>query len=124
GPDDVLDLVDELPGEPLELLERELGGIAGDAALGAAEGEVHDGALPGHEAREALELVVIDLGVEAQPALERAAAVVVLDPVAAEGADLPRVELDRDLDLHLPEGGGQQRLDALAHVHGAGSASE
>jgi hypothetical protein len=57
----------------------------GDAALGAAEGHVEDGGLPGHQGGEGFDLIRVHVGVEAQAALEGAPAVVVLDAVALEG---------------------------------------
>ena len=58
------DLVDDLGGEAarhaLELLGRERLRVADDAALGAAERQVHQRALPRHPHRERLDLVERD----------------------------------------------------------------
>ena len=89
GADEVVDLLDELAGQPLELAPRELARVAVDPPLAAAEGEVDDGRLPGHQAGQRPGLVLVDVRVVAQAPLERAPGVVVLDPVADEVADLP-----------------------------------
>ena len=60
------------------------------------------------------DLVEVDLGVEADAALVRAARAVVLDAVAGEDVDLAVAEPDRDLDLDLAVGGAQD----LPHVVG------
>ena len=88
------DLVDDLRGvaarHPLELAERQRLRVADDAALGAAEGEVHQRALPRHPHRERLHLVERDAGVVADAALRRAARDVVRDAPAGEDADASR----------------------------------
>ena len=89
-------------GKPLELAGR-----AVDSALGAAEGDVGDGGLPGHQRGEGADLVDVDLGVEADAALVRAAGRVVLDPVALVDAgravDALDGDLHRDLAVRHPE---------------------
>ena len=62
-------------------------GVADDAALGAAEGKPHHGALPGHPCRQGLDFVERDVGVVADAALGRPAKVVVLRTVALEDPD-------------------------------------
>ena len=56
-------------GEALEFAHGHLLGIAGDAAFGAAKGDVHDGALPCHPRGQGLDFVQGDVGVEADAAL-------------------------------------------------------
>ena len=61
--------------------------VADDAALGAAERQAHQRALPRHPHRERLDLVERDAGVVADAALRRAARDVVRDALAREDAD-------------------------------------
>src|SRR5205085_4616459 len=70
-------------------------------SLRAAERDARDRGLPRHQRRERADLVEIDLGVEADAALVRAAGAVVLDAEAPVDVDLPVLAPDRDLDLHL-----------------------
>ena len=97
------DLVDDLgrvaARHALELLGRELLRVADDAALGAAEREVHQRALPRHPHRQRLELVERDRGVVADAALRRAARDVVRDAPAGEDAHAAVVHRHRDRDL-------------------------
>ena len=97
GTDEVVDLLDELAGQAFELAPRQLVGVAVDAPLAAPEGEVDHGGLPRHQARQRARLVLVDVGMIAQAPLERSPRVVVLDAVADEVANLPRIHLDRDL---------------------------
>src|SRR4029077_5240731 len=46
--DDIQHFLAEAARQPLQFLARQGLGVAGDAALGAAEGQVHDAALPRH----------------------------------------------------------------------------
>ena len=84
--DQVEDLGDVAAGDALELTVGHLQRIARDAALGAAERDVDDGALPGHPGGQRLAVVEIDVGVVADAALAGAARVVVDDPIALEHA--------------------------------------
>ena len=59
-------------------------GIADDAALGAAERDVDDGALPGHPTGQGADFVERDVGRVADAALGRAAGDVVLHAEAGE----------------------------------------
>ncbi len=122
GRGDVLlgaDLVDDLARvtarQALELAARELLGVADHAALGAAEGQAHQRALPRHPHRERLDLVPGDGRVVADAALRGAAGDVVGDAVAAEDTDRAVVHRhrDRDLDrlLALLEDVDQVRID-------------
>jgi len=74
------DSVDVPPAEPLQLILGELLGVADDAALPPAEGEVEEGALPGHPGGEGPDGVDSLIGVEPDPPLRRPLCVVVLDP--------------------------------------------
>ena len=99
--EDLLDLVHERARDLLQLRLLELLGRAVDAALGASERDPGDGRLPGHQRGQRADLVDVDLGVEADAALVRAAGAVVLDPVAGEDVGLAVGELDGDLDRDL-----------------------
>jgi hypothetical protein len=65
GADVVTQRVGEAAGDALELGLAVLAGVELDAALGAAEGDLHHGALPGHPGGERLDLVEVHLGVVA-----------------------------------------------------------
>ena len=104
-------LLDQLgrvpPGGPLELFDRILLRVDLHTALGPAKRHVNDGTLVGHEGGERLDLILVDLGREPDPALDGQAVLAVLDPpprddfVAAAGPDgkLKRVHAVADLDL-------------------------
>ena len=97
---DVVDDLARVPaGEALELALRESLRVTDDAALRPAEGEAHQGALPGHPHRERLHLVERDVGVVADAALGRPARDVVRHAEALEHADRAVVHRDRDRDL-------------------------
>ena len=89
GPMIGLDLGGEAAGQALQLLQRELLGVDDDAALAAAVGDVHHGALPGHPHRQRADLVQGHVLVVADAALGRAAAEVVLDAIAGEDLYVP-----------------------------------
>ncbi len=84
GADVVAEGVGEAAGDALELAGRVLAGLELDAALGAAEGDVVQGALEGHPGGQRLDLVERHLLVVAHAALVGTEHVVVLDPVALE----------------------------------------
>ncbi len=125
------DLVDDLRGEAtrhaLELAARHRLRIAHDAALGAAEGQAHQRALPRHPHRERLHLVERDVRVVADAALRRAARDVVRDAPPREGAHRAVVHRrrDRDLDrlLALAENGDQVVVDAEGRRRRSGAAA-
>ena len=100
----------------LELTARQLLGVDDHAALAAAEGDAHDGALPGHPHREGLDLVDADVLVVADAALGRAATQVVLDAVALEDLDDAVVHLDREVDVQLAPGLTQDLAQAGVEV--------
>ena len=74
----------------LEFALRHFLGVADDAALGSAEGDVDDGALPGHPAGEGADFVEGDVGGVADAALGGAACDGVLDTIAGEDFDASR----------------------------------
>ena len=91
-------------------------GIAVDPPLGAAERQIDERRLPGHQAGQRPGLVLVDRGVIAQPPLERPARIVVLHPVADEVADLSRIQLDHDFHPHLSVGRDHQRAHVFRQV--------
>ncbi len=95
----------------LRLAHAHRPGIAGDTALRTAEGNVHEGALPGHPHRQRTDLVEVRGGVVAEPSLGRPARHVVLDPVAGEHAHAAVVQPDREANRELPV----RRPKRLAH---------
>ena len=115
-PDHVVDLLDELAGQALHLAPGQLVGIAVDPPLGTAEGKVDKGRLPGHQAGQRPGFILVDGRMVAQPPLERPAGIVVLHPVADEVADLPRIELDHDLDADLAIGRDHERSDVFRQI--------
>ncbi len=102
------DELDELggvaAGHALQFAARHVLGIADDAALGAAEGNVHHRALPGHPARQRAHFVERDVGRIANAALGRAAGDGVLHPISGEDLQLSVVHVDRDVDDDLAVG--------------------
>ena len=96
GTDVLGDLAHPAAADAFLLARREVVRVADHAALGAAERDVDDGALPRHPHREGADRVDRLLRVEADAALARAARVVVLNAEAAEDLDLPVVHADRD----------------------------
>jgi len=98
GTDDRKDRGGVTLGQALHLSLRQHPWVDRHPTLRAAKREVEDRALPGHEHRQALDLVERDRWVEANPALARSAASGVLDAVA--GVDLERavIHLDRHRD--------------------------
>ena len=63
GPDVVVELDDEAPGDVFEILGAESLGVADDTALGTTEGNAHHSALPRHPRGERPNLVLRDVGV-------------------------------------------------------------
>ena len=82
------------PGHPLELTHRHGRRIAHDATLGAAEGNVHDGAFPGHPRRQRFDLFQGHVQVEPDAAFGRAARRVVQHAVAGVHVQLAVVAQD------------------------------
>ena len=120
GPDGVAECVGEATRDLLDFARRVLERIELDAALGAAQRETDDGALPGHPCRERAHFLDIDVGVEAEAALERAEDVVVLDAVAGEHFHTAIIELDREVDDDLVGGFGENAPDRRIQRHHVG----
>ncbi len=110
-PDQHLELGGKAAGERLGLARAHRPGIAGDTALRAAEGNVHEGALPGHPHRQRADLVEVGGGVIAEPTLGRPSSHVVLDPIAGEHAHTAVVQPDREANREL----AVRRPKRLAH---------
>ncbi len=114
------DEFDELGGvaasHALELALGHFLGVADDAALGSAEGDVDDGALPGHPGGEGADFVEGDVGGVADAAFGRAAGDGVLDAVAGEDFDGAVVHADGDVDDEFAGGLAEDLPDALIEV--------
>ena len=83
GADDDADVGGEAAGQALQLALAEPLGVDRHAALAAAVGDAHHGALPGHPHGQGADLVEGHVLVVAQAALGGPAAEVVLHAVAA-----------------------------------------
>ena len=116
GAKQVVDGVDELPRHPLQFAERAVGRRDRHAPLCAAEGDIDDRGLPGHQGRQRPHVIEVYLGVVAQPPFERPSGVVVLHAVADECRDFPRIPLDRQLHPNLPLRRQQEPPHALRQV--------
>ena len=123
-PDGVDDLGDVAAGERLDFATRHPRRVADDSAFAAAEGDLRDGALPGHPRRQRRDFIQADIGVIADAAFGRAEADVVLDAVAGEDFDLAAVHLNRARHDDLPLGRRQDLPDARLEVHQTGGAVE
>ncbi len=98
-PDFAGDLPDPAAADQFLLARAQVVRVADDPALGAAERDVDDGALPRHPHRQGADRVDAFLGVEADAAFGRAARVVVLDAEAPEDLHVPVVHADGNLEL-------------------------
>ena len=87
GADVLGDGPDPAPAQPFLLPLAEVVRVADDAALAAAERDVHDGALPGHPHGESAHRVDGLERMETDAAFARTAGIVVLDAEAAEDLD-------------------------------------
>jgi hypothetical protein len=82
--------------------------VADHATLGPTQGDVHDGALPGHPHGQGANRVQRLLGVEADATLRGAARIIVLDAEAPEYGDPSVVHPHRDQERVLADGPAQQ----------------
>ena len=98
GADELDQLGGVAAGHALQLAARHVLGIANDAALGAAEGDVDDRALPGHPARQGANFVERHIGRIAHAAFGRAAGDGVLHAVAGEDFDVGRCPWPREYE--------------------------
>jgi hypothetical protein len=112
---------DPAAAEPFLLARAEVVRVADDAALAAAEGDVHDGTLPGHPHGQGPDGVDRLLGVEADASFAGPAGVVVLATEALEDADAAVVHADGDGEMVLPQRlpqevpGGLVELEKVGH---------
>jgi len=88
-------------GHALNLAGAHRGGVANDAALGPAVGNVNHGALPRHPGRQGLHFVEVHIFVVPDAALARAQNGVVNNPVALEHVNLAVVHRHRNVDDDL-----------------------
>ena len=116
GADVRAERVEEAPRDALELVARDLVRVELDAALAAAERQVHERALPRHHRRERLQVVERDALVVADAALVRPEQVVVLDAVALEEPDRTVIHLHREVDDDLVLRLAQDRRDVRREV--------
>ena len=85
-------------------------------ALRAAEGNVDDGGLPGHETRQGYGVVLVHRGVIAQASLVGTTAVVVLRAIADVVVDRPVRTLEREFRLHDAVGRQENRTQLRLEV--------
>ena len=90
------------PAQVLLLPHRQVVRIADDAALGAAQRDVHHRALPRHPHRQRPHRIERLVRMEADPALARSARVVVLYPEPAEDLVAAIIHAHRDRERVLP----------------------
>src|SRR5881396_3502584 len=118
------DALGEAPGEALELELGEFLRVHRHAALGAAEGDVHQRRLPRHDRREAQHFVVVRIGMVADPPFAGTARPVVLDAIAREHLDTAVIHPHGNLDLHLAEGGHEDAAHVAFQTDEIGGAVE
>ena len=108
------------PGHPLELALAHVLGIADDAAFGAPEGNVDDGALPRHPRGESADFIERDIGRVSDAALGGAARYGVLNAVAGEDFDAAVIHGDGDVNDDLAGGIAKNLPDAFVEVEATG----
>ena len=101
------------PRDAFEFAAREFGGIADDAALGSAEGNIHDGAFPGHLAGQGAHFVERHVGRKTNAALARPAHQRVMHAITDENFELSAIERHRDVHGDLFVGIAHEAVDAL-----------
>jgi hypothetical protein len=118
GADHLDDLGRVAARDALELAGRELARVDAHAALGPAEGEAHDRALPGHPHGERRGLAERDVLVVADAALGGPHGEQVLHAVAVDGVDLVVVvAAERERHDVGALGAAQPLPDVLVEVH-------
>ena len=79
--DDFFDLFDKAARDGMQLAFAEIRGIAVDTPFGAAERDVDDRRLPGHQIRQGGGMLFVNRGMIAETALHRSAGPIVLNSV-------------------------------------------
>ncbi len=115
-PDEVDDLRRVAARHALQFALAHRLGVADDAALGAAEGNVDHGALPGHPTGQRAHFVQRDVGRVADAALARAAGNVVLHPEAGEHLDVAVIHGHRKMNNDFARRRSQQLPQAFIQV--------
>ena len=108
----------------LDFAHRHLVRIADHAALGAAEGNVDYGALPGHPTGQGAHFVERDVGSIPNAALARAARDRMLHAKAGENFEMPVIHLDGNVDRELAVGIAQNAPQSLVKIQFLGSQIE
>ena len=103
-------------GHALDFAHRHLVRIANHAALGAAEGNVDHGALPGHPAGQGADFVERDVGRVADAALGRAARDGVLHAESGEDFEVAVIHLHGDVDREFAVGIAQHAPQAFIQI--------
>ena len=116
GADELDQLGGVAAGHALQFAARHVLGIADDAALGAAEGNVHYGALPGHPTGQGADFIERDVGRVAHATLGRAARDGVLHAIAGEDFELTVVHHYRDVDDDFAVGLLQHTPQAFVEI--------
>ncbi len=111
-------------GHALQFALGHLVGIADHSTLGATEGNVDYGALPGHPTGQGADFVEGNVGRVAQAALGRTARDRVLHPEAGEDFEMAVVHHDRNVQDDLPGGIPQDLHQSLVQVQLLGSKVE
>ena len=118
--DELEDLGGIAARDALELAGREQTGIADDAAFSAAEGNVGDGALPGHPGGQGADFIEGDVGRVADAALGGAARDGMLDAIAGEDFQTAVVEHDRNVHDDFARRRAQHLLHAVVQAEARG----
>ena len=112
-PDEIEQLRGVAARDALQLAHGMDVGIADDAALAAAEGDVDHGALPGHPGGQRAHLVKVDVGSVADAALGRSARNGMLHAIAGEHLQPPVVQHHGDVHDDLARRRPQNFLHAF-----------
>ena len=101
GPDNLMNLVDKRPGDPLKLPFRESARIDPYATFSSSIRKVHNGGFPCHQRSQRSDLVEVHRRMIPKPTFHRPARIVVLDSIPQNRFDFSIVSLKGDLDGHL-----------------------
>ena len=99
-------------------------GIADDAALSTAEGNIHHGAFPGHPGGQRADLVQGHVGREADAAFGRPPRQGMLHAIAGEDLDAAVVEQHRNVNGELLGSGAQYLAHAVIQLEAHGGLVE